>query len=113
LRKLAATLALVVGQTLRREIFEPALHVFSNERRHGIKTVYWQPKGLSLWSKRLEGHDRLIFPRHIEGETVTIRGGELEELLVGFDLWRQGYRELLMRRVGRLKGLQYSHILVR
>ena len=36
----------------------------------------------------------------IEGETVTIRGEQLEELLAGFDLWRQGHRELLMRRVG-------------
>jgi hypothetical protein len=36
----------------------------------------------------------------IEGETVTIRGEQLEELLAGFDLWCQGHRELLMRRVG-------------
>ena len=44
--------------------------------------------------------ERFIFPRHIEGETVTIRGEQLEELLAGFDLWRRGHRELLMRRVG-------------
>jgi hypothetical protein len=37
---------------------------------------------------------RFIFPRHIEGETVTIRDEQLEELLDGFDLWRQGHREL-------------------
>jgi transposase len=100
MRKQAATLALIVEQSLKRNIFEPALYVFSNERRDRIKIVYWQRNGLCLWSKRLEGRDRFIFPRHIEGETVTMRGAELEELLAGFDLWRQGHREVLMRRVG-------------
>jgi len=90
MRKQAATLALIVEQTLKRNIFEPALYVFSNERRDRIKIVYWQRNGLCLWSKRLEGRDRFIFPRQIEGETVTIRGAQLEELLAGFDLWRGG-----------------------
>jgi transposase len=92
MRKQAATLALIVEQTLKRNIFEPALYVFSNERRDRIKIVYWQRNGLCLWSKRLEGRDRFLFPRQIEGETVTIRGAQLEELLEGFDVWRQGHR---------------------
>jgi transposase len=100
MRKQAATLALIVEQALKRNIFDPALYVFSNAHRDRIKIVYWQRNGLCLWSKRLEGRDRFIFPRHIEGDTVRIRGGQLEELLAGFDLWRQGHRELLMRRVG-------------
>ena len=37
-------------------------------------------------SKRLEGRERFIFPRHIEDETVMIRGEQLEELPAGFDL---------------------------
>jgi transposase len=64
MRKQAATLALIVEQTLKRNIFEPALYVFSNERRDRIKIVYWQRNGLCLWSKRLEGRDRFIFPRY-------------------------------------------------
>jgi transposase len=100
MRKQAATLALIVEQTLKRNVFEPALYVFSNERRDRIKIVYWQRNGLCLWSKRLEGHDRFIFPRQIEGDTVTIRGEQLAELLEGFDVWRQGHREIFLRRVG-------------
>jgi len=88
------------GADAEAQHLEPALWVFSNDRRDRIKIVYWQRNGLCLWSKRLEGRDRFIFPRHIEGETVTIRGEQLEELLSGFDLWRQGHRELLLRRVG-------------
>src|SRR6202165_4024627 len=94
MRKQAATLALSVEQTLKRNIFEPALWVFSNERRDRIKIVYWQRNGLCLWSKRLEGRDRFLFPREVTGETVTISGRELEELLAGFDLWRRPHREL-------------------
>lgn len=100
MRKQAATLALVVEQALKRNIFEPALYVFSNEKRDRIKIVYWQRNGLCLWSKRVEGRDRFIFPREFGSETVTIRGAQLEELLDGFDLWRQGHRELHLRRVG-------------
>jgi transposase len=100
MRKQAATLALIVEQALKRNIFEPALYVFSNAQRDRIKIVYWQRNGLCLWSKRLEGKERFIFPRHIEGETVSIRGAQLEELLAGFDLWKRGHRELTMRRVG-------------
>ena len=42
MRKQAATLALIVEQTLKRNIFEPALYVFSNAQRDRIKIVYWQ-----------------------------------------------------------------------
>jgi transposase len=100
MRKQAATLALIVEQELKRNVFEPALYAFSNAKRDRIKIVYWQRNGLCLWSKRLEGRDRFLFPREVEGETVTIRGAELEELLAGFDVWRRGHQEVFLRRVG-------------
>jgi IS66 Orf2 like protein len=52
MRKQAATLALIVEQTLKRNIFEPALYVFSNERRDRIKIVYWQRNGHPSRSRR-------------------------------------------------------------
>lgn len=100
MRKQAATLALIVEQGLKKNIFEPALYAFSNVRRDRIKIVYWHRNGLCLWGKRLEGRDRFLFPREVRGETVRISGAQLEELLAGFDLWRQGHRELAIRRVG-------------
>lgn len=100
MRKQAATLALLVEQGLKKNVFEPALYAFSNARRDRIKIVYWQRNGLCLWSKRLEGRDRFRFPREVTEETVTISGRELEELLAGFDVWQRGHRELLVRRVG-------------
>lgn len=100
MRKQAATLALIVEQGLKRNVFEPALYAFSNAKRDRIKIVYWQRNGLCLWSKRLEGRDRFLFPRDVEGETVTISGRELEALLAGFDVWRRGHQELFLQRVG-------------
>ncbi len=99
LRKQAASLALLVEQSLKRDIFAPALYVFSNARRDRIRILYWERNGLVLWSKRLE-QQRFIWPRMADGDTVSMSGGELNRLLDGFDVWAQGHRELLLKRVG-------------
>lgn len=99
LRKQAASLALIVEQGLKRNIFEPALYVFSNARRDRIRILYWERNGLVLWSKRLE-QQRFIWPRIADGDTVSMSGGELNQLLDGFDVWAQGHRELQLKRVG-------------
>lgn len=99
LRKQAASLALLVEQSLKRDIFAPALYVFSNARRDRIRILYWERNGLVLWSKRLE-QQRFIWPRIADGDTVSMSGGELNQLLDGFDVWAQGHRELQLKRVG-------------
>ena len=99
LRKQAASLALLVEQSLKRDIFAPALYVFSNARRDRIRILYWERNGLVLWSKRLE-RERFIWPRMADGDTVSMSGGELNQLLDGFDVWAHGHRELLLKRVG-------------
>lgn len=99
LRKQAASLALLVEQSLKRNIFEAALYVFSNARRDRIRILYWERNGLVLWSKRLES-ERFIWPRMAEEDTVSMSGVELNQLLDGFDVWAQGHRELALKRVG-------------
>ena len=99
LRKQAASLALLVEQSLKRNIFEAALYVFSNSRRDRIRILYWERNGLVLWSKRLE-QQRFIWPRMSDGDTVSMSGSELNQLLDGFDVWAQGHRELQLKRVG-------------
>jgi transposase len=99
LRKQAASLALLVEQSLKRDVFAPALYVFSNTRRDRIRILYWERNGLVLWSKRLE-QQRFIWPRMSDGDTVSMSGGELNQLLDGFDVWAKGHRELALKRVG-------------
>jgi len=99
LRKQAASLALLVEQGLKRDIFAPALYVFSNAKRDRIRILYWERNGLVLWSKRLE-QQRFIWPREIGGDTVSMNGAELNQLLDGFDVWARGHHELPLKRVG-------------
>ena len=99
LRKQAASLALLVEQGLKRDVFAPALYLFSNARRDRTRILYWERNGLVLWSKRLE-QQRFIWPRISDGETVSMSGSELNQLLDGFDVWAQGHREMALQRVG-------------
>lgn len=99
LGKQANSLALLVEQSVKRDVFAPALYVFSNARRDRIRVLYWERNGLVLWSKRLE-QQRFIWPRMVDGQSVSMSGGELNQLLDGFNVWAQGHRELALKRVG-------------
>ena len=99
LRKQAASLALLVEQSSKREVFAPTLYVFSNSRRDRIRILFWERNGLVLWSKRLE-RKRFIWPRVSAEDTLSMTGEQLHRLLDGFDVWAQGHRALTLRRVG-------------
>ena len=99
MRKQAASLALLIEQSLGRSVFEPALYVFANRSRNRVRIVYWERNGLCLWSKRVE-KQQFVWPRAPLGATVTMSGRELNALLDGFDVWSRGHRALDVRRVG-------------
>ena len=48
MRMQATTLALLVEQALKQNIFEPALYVFSNQRRDRIKIVLAEKRAVSV-----------------------------------------------------------------
>lgn len=98
-RKQAASLALLVEQSLGHNVFESALYVFTNRRRDRVRILYWERNGLCLWTKRVE-QQQFIWPRQVAGSTVTMNGRTLNALLDGFDVFSQGHRELAIRRVG-------------
>lgn len=98
-RKQAASLALLVEQSLGHNVFDPALYVFTNRRRDRVRILYWERNGLCLWTKRLE-QQQFIWPRQVTDSTVTMDGRILNALLDGFDVFSQGHRELAIRRVG-------------
>jgi transposase len=99
MRKQAASLALLVEQSLGRNVFEPALYVFCNRKRDRVRIVYWERNGLCLWSKRVE-KQQFIWPRELAGDAVVMSGRELNALLDGFDVFSHGHRALDIRRVG-------------
>lgn len=101
MRKQAATLALLVEQALGRAVFDGAVYAFANRKRDRVKLLTWERNGLVLWSKRLEGADRYVWPRApSEARDVALSGRELNALLDGFDVFASAHRELALRRVG-------------
>lgn len=101
MRKQAATLALLVEQSLGRAVFDGGVYAFTNRKRDRVKLVTWERNGLVLWTKRLEGADRYVWPRMQSGaREVCLSGRELNALLDGFDVFTRAHRELALRRVG-------------
>ena len=101
MRKQAATLALLVEQSLGRAVFDGAVYAFANRKRDRIKLLTWERNGLVLWTKRLEGADRYRWPRVMsEAREVRVSGRELNALLDGFDVFTRAHRELALKRVG-------------
>lgn len=100
MRKQAASLALLIEHSLQRDVFEAALYCFANARRDRVKIVYWERNGLVLWSKRLEGRDRFVWPTLRHEATVSMTGRELNALLDGFDIFRRAHQPMAVQRVG-------------
>jgi len=101
MRKQAATLALLVEQALGRAVFDGAVYGFANRKRDRVKLLTWERNGLVLWTKRLEGADRYLWPRSENHACdVVLSGRELNALLDGFDVFARAHRELALRRVG-------------
>ncbi len=99
MRKQAASLALLVEQSLGHNVLDAALYVLTNRKRDRVRIVYCERNSLCLWSKRME-KQQFIWPRSMSGETVAMNGRELNALLDGFDVWSRGHRTLDIRRVG-------------
>lgn len=86
-RKGISGLSVLVEQGLGLDPFAAALYVFTNKSRDKIKMIYWERNGFCLWQKRLE-RDHFQWPLHLDSDTVSLTGQELNGLLDGFDLWR-------------------------
>ena len=78
MRKQAASLALLVEQSLGCNVFDGAVFGFANARRDRVKLVAWERNGLVLWSKRLE-RERFVWPTTHE----TVKRDEKIELVDG------------------------------
>lgn len=100
MRKQAASLALLIEQSLGLDVFSAALYCFANAKRDRVKIVYWERNGLVLWTKRLERRDRFIWPAMSSEPTVSMSTRELNALLDGFDVFRRAHRPLELRRIG-------------
>ncbi|SJN15036.1 Mobile element protein [Halomonas citrativorans] len=72
MRKQTDSLALLVQKAIVLNPFDQALLVFGNRPRDKQK----ERNGLVIWYKHLE-RERFKWPTHLDGETVTLTGQEL------------------------------------
>ncbi|MFC0266405.1 IS66 family insertion sequence element accessory protein TnpB [Kushneria aurantia] len=85
MRKQNDGLALLVQEAMDLNPFDQALFVFGNRQRDKVKLLFRERNGFVVWYKRLE-RERFKWPAHLEGDTVTLTGQELNWLLDGVDL---------------------------
>ncbi|CAM4264043.1 IS66 family insertion sequence element accessory protein TnpB [Vreelandella rituensis] len=85
MRKQIDGLALLVQEVMDLNPFDQALFVFGNRQRDKVKLLFWERNGFVVWYKRLE-RERFKWPTHLEGDSVTLSGQELNWLLDGVDL---------------------------
>lgn len=84
MRKSYDGLAILVQQSLKKDVFKGELFVFFNRKSDRVKVLYWDRNGYCLWAKRLEkGVFRL--PK-VQGDVIPMRASELSLLLEGIDL---------------------------
>lgn len=61
MRKQAASLALLVEQSLGHNVFEAALYAFTNRKRDRVRIVYWERNGFepaTCTSRKCSSADR-------------------------------------------------------
>jgi len=85
MRKAINGLVVLVESVLCLDPFSSQLFVFCNRKRDLVKMVFWERNGFCLWMKKLE-KDRFKWPRHLDGEVITLTGRQLNFLLDGYDL---------------------------
>ncbi len=99
-RKGIPGLSVLVEAELALDPFSERLFCFINRQRTSIKILYWERNGFCLWQKKLE-QDRFKWPRHLNGEIITLDGQQLNWLLDGYDL----------RQLQPHKALKYKTVL--
>lgn len=82
-------LCAIVQEVMGQDPFgEGALFCFTSKRRDRLKCLWWDRTGFVLWYKVLEGKERYAWPRHLQGDAITISAQQLQWLLDGYDVWK-------------------------
>jgi transposase len=81
-------LAALAQEVIKVSPFSGALFCFIGRRRDRMKCLWWERNGFIVWYKVIESRERFAWPRHLQGEAVTISAEELRWLLDGYDVWK-------------------------
>ena len=94
MRKSIDGLSVLVEQSMELNPVDNKLFVFCNRHRDKIKLLYWERNGFVLWYKRLE-KQRFKWLKTRNGESISLTGYELNQLLDGLDMFNNKPHEAL------------------
>ena len=80
MRKQMNGLAVLVEMGMEKNPMDGSLFVFCNKTRDKIKILVWEKNGFIVFYKRLE-KERFKWPKHLDQDTVSLNGEELNWLL--------------------------------
>ena len=87
-RKGMDSLAAVVQQDMRDNVFSGDIYIFRTKRADRIKIVAWDGTGLWLHQKRLEGQGKRFTWPPVKDGVMILSPAQLAMLLEGLDWWR-------------------------
>jgi transposase len=99
MRKSINGLSLIVLEEMKTSCKPDCLFVFVSRCGKKLKLLYWDKSGFALWYKRLE-KQRFKWPRSHEEEVIMGCSNQLQNLLLGFDVFQKPHLFLQYSQIG-------------
>lgn len=98
MRKSIDGLSMIVLEELNLS-FEPGrIFVFVSRTGTKLKLLYWDKSGFALWYKRLE-KQKFHWPKHHDERIVSSTSDQLQNLLLGFDVFQKPHEYLQYNQI--------------
>ena len=99
MRKSINGLTMIVLEEMKMTFKTTHLFVFISRCGRKLKLVYWDKSGFALWYKRLE-EERFCWPRDHDDEVIVSGFEQLQNLLLGFDVFAKPHEYLHYEQIG-------------
>lgn len=99
MRKSIDGLSMIVLEEMKMSCKPDCLFVFVSRCGKKLKLLYWDRSGFALWYKRLE-KQKFKWPRGHDDEVIVGSWEQLQNLLLGFDVFQKPHIYLQYSQVG-------------
>lgn len=99
MRKSINGLSMIVLEDMELDFKNERLFVFVSQCGKKLKLIYWDKSGFALWYKRLE-KQRFKWPRVHDDKVIISYADQLQQLLLGFDVFQKPHIYLQYQQIG-------------
>lgn len=99
MRKSINGLSMIVLGEMKISCKPDCLFVFVSRCGKKLKLLYWDKSGFALWYKRLE-KQKFKWPKGHDDEVISSSSEQLENLLLGFDVFQKPHLFLQYSQIG-------------